>query len=100
MCKRWKEIKIWKKLHLCHFIFRFYVNLLKELSVSPVKETGGKLTGENKKGQIDTIDRNILLKFSGYRKLDGISETEINCIKKLELKSHSEVEQAGEEKTG
>ena len=62
------------------------MSLFKELSVSPVKEVSGKLTGENKEGQLYTIDSDTLLKFSGYRKLDAFSETEINWIKKLELK--------------
>ena len=66
------------------FYFDF-ICLVKELNGAPVKETGGKLTGQNKKGQIDTVDRDILLKFSGYRKLDDFSKSEINRIKKLEV---------------
>ena len=58
-------------------LFGFYVSLFKELNGSLVKETGGKLTGENKKNQVDTMDRGMPLKFSGYRKLDEIPETEI-----------------------
>ena len=56
------------------------------IKLSPVKETDGRLTGENEKGQMDIIDRNVWFKFSEYRKLDAFSETEINWIKKLELK--------------
>ena len=59
-------------------LFGFHVSLFKELNGSPVKETCGKLTGENIKGQIDIIDRDIPLEFSRYRKLNAFSETDIN----------------------
>ena len=79
MCKGWKELKNMEEIIAFYVIlFGFYVSLFKELSRSLVKEKGGKLTGENKKDQIDTTDRDKLFKFSGYRKLDAFSETEIN----------------------
>ena len=78
MCKGWKEQKSGRN----HCIVR-HVSLFKQLSWSPVKEMGGKLTSENKKGPIDTIDRDILLKFSGYRKLDEFSGTGKTEIKKV-----------------